>query len=554
MASHQWAQSSPDSVDSLYQIETNIQQSVLHNELPPLPVNEATKWPTTTMDPTSPLGLHPASFHPIVLNHSPGENLWSTFTNIHPEETAHPGALNPEGFLPSFIKPLPLTTNQNTLECLNLNGVFALPNAPLQNALLQAFEECVLPSMPIVEWQSLIQALHGTYGSHGSISLLLYHAIMVSATTFVEMHHLLEAGHSTRQEAQESFFQKARLLYQANVETDGLAIVQAFLLMTYRLDAVDGDDSRHLIGIAISTALSIGLFHDGSQITNFHYRPTLWRRIAWACHIIDCQIALRLRRRPIIQRADFSHQMVSEKDFEHLQFILPQSPEVTPSYTDLSQNFSAQRELTLIFIANARLSVCIRNVLDVQCKESHLRSSASPTTPTSSASDESPEYTNSIYTSERMLAEWANALPNSCQTNPAEPRDADEEPALTLQRSLLHITFYTTIAVFHQSRIFPSSNFCLQHASQQITRVAFDLYRRGLHRRLPILGVTGILVALVIHIGEMRAPPSPQKDEATNNFQLGLEIMASLRDVYSEANRVTSWALKIIQQNGTGYR
>jgi hypothetical protein len=237
--------------------------------------------------------------------------------------------------------------------------------------------------------------------------------------------------------------------------------------------------------------------------------------------------------------------MVLETDFDHLQNLATQSPGIPPD-TTLSRNFSAQRELALIFIANARLSVCIRNVLDIQCKESQLRSSVSPTTPTSSTSDDS-DSSNSIYISERMLSEWANALPKSCQTNPSEPQAIDEEPALTVQRSLLHITFYTTIAVFHQSRLFPSSNFCVQHASQQITSVAFDLYRRGLHSRLPIVGVTGILVALVIHISEMKAPPSIQKDQATRNFQLGLEIMANLRDVYSEANRVTSWALKIIQ-------
>lgn len=106
--------------------------------------------------------------------------------------------------------------NQDTIECLHMNGVFALPNASFQTALLQAFADCVLPSMPIVEWQQLIQALHGAHGSHGSISLLLYHAIMVSATTFVDMHHILEAGHSTRQEAQESFFQKARVSGRQN--------------------------------------------------------------------------------------------------------------------------------------------------------------------------------------------------------------------------------------------------------------------------------------------------------------------------------------------------
>jgi hypothetical protein len=158
-----------------------------------------------------PADLHSDSFNPINLIGSPEEHVWTTFTNLHSEQSTPSGTVNPEGFLPSFIKPLPVMMNQDTIECLHINGTFALPNVPLQNALLQAFSECVLPSMPIVEWQPLIQALHGAHGSHGSISLLLYHAIMVSAATFVDIRYILDAGYSTRQEAQESFFQKARV-------------------------------------------------------------------------------------------------------------------------------------------------------------------------------------------------------------------------------------------------------------------------------------------------------------------------------------------------------
>lgn len=199
----------------------------------------AAKWPGTTMDPArkssqqhqsliptwpSPTDisitadLHSDSFNPITLIGSPEEHVWDAFTNLHSEQSTPPGAVNPEGFLPSFIKPLPVIMNQDTIECLHINGTFALPNVPLQDALLQAFAECVLPSMPIVEWQPLVQALHGAHGSHGSISLLLYHAIMVSAATFVDIHYILDAGYTTRQEAQESFFQKARVSLKKHIQ------------------------------------------------------------------------------------------------------------------------------------------------------------------------------------------------------------------------------------------------------------------------------------------------------------------------------------------------
>lgn len=97
-----------------------------------------------------------------------------------------------------------------TTEFLQVNGVFTLPSESLQNALLQSFVECVLPSMPIVEWQDFLNSIYGRSG-HSPISLLLFHAVMFSAITFVDLKHLNEAGYSNRREAHESFFQKAKV-------------------------------------------------------------------------------------------------------------------------------------------------------------------------------------------------------------------------------------------------------------------------------------------------------------------------------------------------------
>lgn len=101
--------------------------------------------------------------------------------------------------------------NPATIEYLYVNGVFSLPTTQLQNALLQVFVDCVLPTMPIIDWPAFINAICNRNSDHGSMSLFLFYAIMVSATTFVDLGQLQEAGYSTRQEAQEAFYTKAKV-------------------------------------------------------------------------------------------------------------------------------------------------------------------------------------------------------------------------------------------------------------------------------------------------------------------------------------------------------
>jgi hypothetical protein len=98
-----------------------------------------------------------------------------------------------------------------TIESLQMNGVFSLPSDSLQSALLKAFVECVQPSMPIIEWQQFFNSIYGRTNSRDSVSLLLFHAVMFSATTFVDLESLHAAGYTSRREAHEAFFQKAKV-------------------------------------------------------------------------------------------------------------------------------------------------------------------------------------------------------------------------------------------------------------------------------------------------------------------------------------------------------
>jgi hypothetical protein len=113
--------------------------------------------------------------------------------------------------LPAFVRPLPSRIAAEDVTYLQVKGALTLPSVPLQNALLQAYVEYVHPYMPLMELHEFLAIVNRRDGVNGQLSLFLYHAVMFSATAFVDMSYLREAGYSTRKAARKSFFQKTRV-------------------------------------------------------------------------------------------------------------------------------------------------------------------------------------------------------------------------------------------------------------------------------------------------------------------------------------------------------
>ena len=139
------------------------------------------------------------------------EDSRNVFIDLTPQTLSSSPETCLANYLPGFVRPIYTTISEDKYEHLLLQGAFTLPSFPLQQALLQTFFECVLPSMPIINWQTFINIVSNKEGGQGQISLLLFQAIMFSATAFVNLDHLQKAGYSSREEAHEAFFQKAHV-------------------------------------------------------------------------------------------------------------------------------------------------------------------------------------------------------------------------------------------------------------------------------------------------------------------------------------------------------
>ncbi|KAB8249180.1 fungal-specific transcription factor domain-containing protein [Aspergillus flavus] len=476
------------------------------------------------------------------------EDSWNGFIDLTPRTPSSSPEACSTNYLPGFVRPIHTTISEAQYEHLLLQGALTLPSFPLQQALLQSFFECVLPSMPIINWQTFINIVSNKDGGQGRISLLLFQAIMFSATAFVNLDHLQKAGYSSREEAHEAFFEKAHLLYQSHYESDPLTNLQALLLMTHRAKATDGKDSRYWIEVAISLALMMGLFRDLPSGYAGHHSQKLHRRIAWTCYTADSLISFRLRCLPLIRSVDFNLSMLTEEDFD-FNHIPMESRLLLPGCTFI-RNLEVQKSLASICISQAQLCLCIRRVLNVQarCNSTELSSEPTGKTPDSPNKHHS-DYLTSIWMSQKALADWEYSLPPICQRPPTVfGFSSDESPIVAVHRNVLHMVYHGVVCVLYQSQIFQSSASRMQHAARQITEIANELDQMKTLHSLPIIGSTTILIAMIIHLAEVQTSSPVKQGVTMRDIQSCIELMKRLQDVHSCMDIVTHLILTTLQR------
>ncbi|KAH8173952.1 fungal specific transcription factor domain-containing protein [Sarocladium implicatum] len=461
--------------------------------------------------------------------------------------------------LPAFVRPLPSKIAGEDVGYLFAKGALTLPAVPLQNALLQAYIEYVHPYMPLMDLHNFLGIVNSRDGFNGQCSLFLYHAVMFAATAFVDMKHLREAGYSTRKSARKAFFQKTRLLYDFDYELDRLVLVQALLLMTYWYETPDDQkDTWHWMGVAISLAHTIGLHRNPGTTSMAPPRQKLWKRIWWSCFMRDRLIALGMRRPTRIKDEDFDVPQLEEDDFE-IQ-ALSDNINIVPAECVLMRDVTMQRELAIMCIYKAKLCVTISHMLKAQYSVL-IRDHMKPDNTTNSTMmlfpNKEMDNLDKINEVDMELLAWAESLPACCQYRTLTPLDVQNgKSTMAVQRTLLHMVYYTTISALHRPQFLPSSPLRIPTASRSvqemsrvrvrgaamhITRMATELHHLRLERYLPTTGVTVILPAMIIHLLEMKNPSQEARERATRGFRQCMRVMEKLREVYAAADYATGF-------------
>lgn len=111
--------------------------------------------------------------------------------------------------LPNFIARPQHEFQSEDLRYLQDSGALKIPDTRLRDQLLLSFVLHVDPHFPVVEIQTLLDAVEQR--SEIPFSLLLFHAVMFAGSHFVDMDFLHEAGFETRVAASTCYYRRIKV-------------------------------------------------------------------------------------------------------------------------------------------------------------------------------------------------------------------------------------------------------------------------------------------------------------------------------------------------------
>ncbi|KAH7125930.1 cutinase transcription factor 1 beta [Dactylonectria macrodidyma] len=460
--------------------------------------------------------------------------------------------------LPAFIRPLPLSIDSEDVTYLQEKGALALPPPQLRNALLHAYVNYVHPYLPVLDIHNFLAIINADNHDFGHTSLLLFQAVMFSAAAFVEIEHLHNAGYADRKSARHALFQKTKLLYEFDYESDRLVVVQSLLLMTYwQKMPNDNKDMWHWLGIAISVAETIGLQREPVTAGGSPRQQRLRKRIWWCCAMRDHLLALGMRQPSRIQAKQREIQMLQVSDFEIE--LLPDEITILPAEGVCLRDIAVQQELAALCVAKVQLCVCIGNMIAVQYPPAVQNRDFGYNT-TESAMKLSPRTelnAENIRHFDTQLLAWVDSLSPACQYRSLTPLDIMHgRDVVALHRTMLHMLFYTTMSALHRPQLLlPESSVPISQrpirdfsqvrvrmAAQCVSRMANELQTLGLDKYLPATGVTVILFAMIINLQDMKNSVRSVRHTGRRCFYECLRVLEKLRNVYDNAD----WATAIL--------
>ncbi|KAJ5520822.1 cutinase transcription factor 1 beta [Penicillium fimorum] len=122
---------------------------------------------------------------------------------------------------------------------------------------------------------------------------------------------LSAAGYDSREEARQSLYRKARLLYDFDFEGDRIAIIQSLLLMShYYPSMTEKKHTWHWVHQAISMAQVASLHRNHGESSDRNLHARIW----WGCLVRDRMNSLGTSRPMVINSLDCNVPMLTIDD------------------------------------------------------------------------------------------------------------------------------------------------------------------------------------------------------------------------------------------------
>ena len=440
-----------------------------------------------------------------------------------------------------------------------------IPETSLRNELLRCYVQYVHPYLPLLNLQEFLACIEKN-DPKDTLSLLLFQAVMFAATGFIDMRYLHAQGYDSRKAARRAFFQRVKLLYDFDYETNRVTIVQAVLLMTYWYEAPDDSkDIWHWLGIAVSLARTIGINCDTSEAGMDLKTRKLWRRIWWCCFLRDRLISLGMRRPLRIPENEFDIPKLELDDFEMEAMPLDLSRMLggCPVIKDSEKRIT----LAKMCIALAELCQCVTSVLDVQYSLLPAKLGLTQETTVRLVPKKTAANPSDVIRCDQQLELWHSSQPAEMHffiPGTQERTNTNDGEVINIHRSMLTGVYLTAMSALHRPQIIPStpsmvvapelqelSRRKVREAANDITEMYKDLYACDLIRYLPNTAVSCILPALILHMLDLKSTDTAVRQTASRKFQFCMQSLQRLREMYASADFAFSFLDAAVRKTET---
>lgn len=273
----------------------------------------------------------------------------------------------------------------------------------------------------------------------------------------------------------------------------------------------------------------------------------------------DRLAALGLRRIPRT-KDDHDVPMLTLADFD----IRPLAADntIVPSKCRMIRDVEMQRDLAMLCISQAKLSLCISHVLSTQysvlIRDQGIAASQDwNTRPSAVLLPRNLEQTEEVNICDSELADWVQSLPSQCiSKDPTLEEIEGGASTVIVQRTLLHMFYYATLAALHrpqlqrQGKLQEGSRTKVHKASCEITRMSQSLHKVELTGYLYNGGLTVLLPAIIIHLLDLKSPDEAIRYKALQRFCQCMQVVEKLRENYSIIDSETQFLDATIQKLG----
>ncbi|EXJ68293.1 uncharacterized protein A1O5_08908 [Cladophialophora psammophila CBS 110553] len=440
--------------------------------------------------------------------------------------------------LPDFIRPLSPDLSPEDMAYLKHKGVFDIPNAHCRNELLRSYFLFGYPLLPLLDVETFLGPMLEN-DPKDKVSLLLFYAVMCSGAAHVDMQVLRKLGFNSRKLARSAFFERARLLYDLDCESDRVSFVQAFLLMTYWYDARETHkDRKFWIRVAVTLSQDLGLDLNLDFCKTRQHR--MFKRLWWCCFMRDQFVALMTWTPPQLGAWHRHLPMLELDDFEMQDF----SPAVSHLIKewDFIDNQRSRIGLATLCIEKAKLCVCINEIL--QARYSSRRYESDSRMMTILVPRHSTANAFEILELDRQLQEWYRGLSDAGKFDLRDPTDSafmKSSNVIAMHRAHLKLLFLSAMIALHRPQISETagtlpptyqqlSQAKLRDTAEEVAHVAISIKNLEMGTHMSPKGVTLLLPIMLVHLQDVMPEMEKPRRSRLEKYYDCMHILDSIGD------------------------